>query len=64
MLPALREFTAPSAATYRTLTRLFYDAHLVQQHTLPPEEVLVGARALGLDLLPEALLLDLEQLVA
>ncbi|WP_407571550.1 DUF2397 family protein [Deinococcus altitudinis] len=67
MLPALREFTyltAPSAATYRTLTRLFYDAHLGQRHTLPPEEVLAGARALGLDLLPEALLLDLEQLVA
>jgi uncharacterized protein (TIGR02677 family) len=66
MMSALREFTyltAPSAATYRTLMRLFYDAHLGQQHILPPEEVLAGARRQGLDLLPEALLLDLEQLV-
>ncbi len=66
MLPALREFTyltAPSAATYRTLMRLFYEAHLGQQHTLPPEEVLAGARELGAAMLPEALLLDLDQLV-
>ena len=66
MLPLLREFTyltAPSAAIYRTLMRLFYDAHLGQQHTLPPEEVLAGARGLGLELLPEALLFDLDQLV-
>lgn len=66
-LPALREFsylTAQTANVYRVLMRLFYEAHLAQQHTLPPEEVLSRAREAGLrDLTPESLQLDLEQLV-
>lgn len=67
MLSALREFaylTAPSAPTYRALMRLFYEAHLGQQHTLPPDEVLAGTEDSDLDLTPEALLLDLDALVA
>ncbi|WP_407540870.1 DUF2397 family protein [Deinococcus radiomollis] len=70
MLPALREFTyltSPSASTYRALMRLFYEAHLAQRHTLPPEEVLAGLQGQlqgqlsGLT--PEGLLLDLDVLV-
>ena len=66
-LPALREFaylTAQTAPVYRVLMRLFYEAHLLQQHTLPPEEVLSRAQVAGVrDLTPESLQLDLEQLV-
>ncbi|WP_291426862.1 DUF2397 domain-containing protein [Deinococcus sp.] len=67
-LPALREFaylTAQTASVYRVLMRLFYEAHLLQQHTLPPEEILSRAQETGLrDLTPEGLQLDLEQLVS
>lgn len=67
ILPALREFaylTAQTAPIYRVLMRLFYEAHLSQQHTLPPEVVLAKAQAAGLtDTTPESLLMDLEQLM-
>lgn len=63
MLEGFTEFnylSAQKVGAYREIMRFFYDSHLMQRSTLPPEDVLLALETTDLD----GLLVDLEALVA